>query len=818
MAPGPAPQSSPPVAAPAGAAALVFLLHGVGALCLESVWVKAEVALFGSVPAAPGSVLLACFLGMALGSWRWRGAGAGALVSARFALAAAGALALSLLLPALLLHGIPLLGPAAAATLLRDPVLWATAFVAILPAATVLGAFFPALGGGAGGRSFVALYGTEAAGAAVGVGLGTFLLPPAIGYGATGALGAAAILLALVIARRLPQGEAAASRASGRAPAEGRLLFLAFASGLLTLVLEALWIRLVSLASDDSVYAFGSVSLLAILVTAAASLAVALLPERLARSPRLLAAVPPLAVAGGVAAGAIWVALTHGLAIRLVTAALGFAGAFRLAAPLVVVGSLPASFLLPLVLRAAARAEGEGSLTGPLVAANCAGAAAGVALASAILLPHAGIWLTLVATLAAYALLPAALPGGGARWAAAGAGAALLAIANPLRYPVVTPSDPFGGPSGRVVSAREGSRGIVSVIDYPGRALSLWLNNTYLLEAFSGDSGATRRMGLLATALHPRARRLAMIGVGTGITASGFLDTPLEEIDLFELLPEVADAAATSFARFNGNALADPRVRLLIDDGRHAIAMSGGGYDVVCVDLVTPWNEGASALYTAEHFRAVRSRLARGGILVVWLPAFQLERGELLLIARTLAEVFPSVSLWQLGATSCSPAVALVGASTPLDSAEIAGGTGRPPPAGVATDTVRLHESGVLLHYVGPVDPGGPLLAGVPINTLDRPRLEFLAARPGRALLRGKPYLDFLESFFALPGNPGGRIFTLYDGERDSWRRTGRDMNLYAWHLEQGEAGAARELERRIAALPAFRLAESPGGGAPPRP
>lgn len=803
----------------AGAAA--FALHGAGALVVESVWVRQQVVLLGSSPEAYASVLVAYFCGLAAGSWFWRAAGPRRVGSWGFLLGLAASLALSIAAPAWLaahletLAARPLLAPLAG----RQVTLALTTLLLALPGA-YLGAFFPAAGRLWAGRSFVPLYVAQTAGALAGAGLGTLLLPRSVGYRATAGAGAALVLAAVLLVRRAGRAAGALDESVAHAPRAAtphlpwRLLVLAAGSGACSLILQGLWIRLVALASDNSVYAFGAVSALSIAVFAAAGLFVLALPERVIGARVTVPLLLPAAVAGAAAAAWLWVRSTDGLAIRLVTNAEGLTAALARAAPLVLVGTACASLLFPLVLRLAAMRHGPPEATvGPLVAVNALGCALGIAV-TPLLLAGAGIWGTLAAALGGYLLLLPAAGGGRVRWpaAAAAAGVTAIALLAPWRLPLVTPADPFGGPAGTVASVRQGRYGIVSVIDYPGRIRSLWLNNTYLLEAAGGNPGATVRLGVLPTVLRPGAKSLAMIGVGTGVSASGFIGAGIERIRLIEMIPEVADAAGEYFGAANGRVLENPSVRLILADGRRHLAADPERHDIICCDVITPWNEGAALLYSLEHFRMVRRRLAPGGIAVVWLPLYQLAREEFLVIARTMTEAFPTVTLWQLGSGSDYPVVALVGADA-IDVGAIAAGL-RARGGGSRQDALLVHESGVLSHYVGPVERDSALLRGVPATTVDRPRLEYLAARSGRELLRGARFLELLEDFFQLPGNPGGRFFAGYDERVEGWRRAGWAESRYFWHMQRGEYAAAARLEGAFADLPAYREAPGAAGGA----
>ena len=66
--------------------------------------------------------------------------------------------------------------------------------------------------------------------------------------------------------------------------------------------------------------------------------------------------------------------------------------------------------------------------------------------------------------------------------------------------------------------------------------------------------------------LHPAPRRVAMLGLGTGITAGAALSHPVERLTALELVPEVARAARAYFSRENAGVLDDPRTHLVTAD------------------------------------------------------------------------------------------------------------------------------------------------------------------------------------------------------------------------------------------------------------
>jgi len=99
-----------------------------------------------------------------------------------------------------------------------------------------------------------------------------------------------------------------------------------------------------------------------------------------------------------------------------------------------------------------------------------------------------------------------------------------------------------------------------------------------------------------------------------------------------------------------------------VADARRYVAADTGRYDVVIADLFHPALDGSGALYTIEHFAAVRKRLAPGGIFCQWLPLYQLDLPSLRAIIRGFLEIYPGGSAWLNHYSVRTPMLALIGA------------------------------------------------------------------------------------------------------------------------------------------------------------
>src|SRR6185503_17878937 len=137
-----------------------------------------------------------------------------------------------------------------------------------------------------------------------------------------------------------------------------------------------------------------------------------------------------------------------------------------------------------------------------------------------------------------------------------------------------------------------------------------------------------------------------------------------------EIVPEVVEAARSDFARESLQLFDDPRLRVVVDDGRAYLAAAPQAFDVVVGDLLVPWRPAEAALYAKEHFEAVRRALAPRGIFCQWLPVYQLSEEQLAILLRTFADVFPRTTLWRGNFLRDAPVLGVVGH---LDSWDLAG-------------------------------------------------------------------------------------------------------------------------------------------------
>jgi spermidine synthase len=730
---------------------LLFWLSGAAALVYEVLWLKQLGRLFGVTAYASSTTLAVFFLGLSLGGLVW-GRRAQRLNNPLRTYAwlevgiAASALLYFALFDVYAAIQEPLFGGAdySPGTALAVKFLLSVGIL-ILPS-FLMGGTLPVMAQYLVARreqlgsSATLLYAANTAGATVGALLAGFVLPRLFGFKA--AYGVAIAFNLFVAAQTwwwsrtrqapaMPADPEVVVQNTAQVWLEPRSIrVLAALSGLATLGLEVLWTRMVSQVLQNSVYTFSLILATFLLALAVGATVANRLARRVTELRRVMGTL--LLVSG------VLVAITpfqfQVLASRLEfwNSGLGFwpymgvvfLGLLLILGPAVVFMGAVFPFLMRLSERSMVNA---GRTVGELAAINTAFAIVGSLVAGFVLLQWIGLWASIWIVAAIY--LVAAVVVASRRELQVGAGvcAALsLVLAatldfDVLRLEAVTDSDES------IVESWEGPDGTVAVTRFGEGELRLRVNSSYSLGS-SASAPNERMQGQLPMLLHPDARSVFFLGLGTGITASGAMQFPFERVVVCEVNPGVIRAAREHFQPWLRGLFEDPRVRVIPEDGRTWLAANPERYDLIIADIFLTYKIGVGSLYTREHFEVVRERLEPGGTFVQWLPMFDTSIEEFRTIVRTMQDVFPSVTLWRRSFSPVFPVYALVGCmeETPLSMEGVE--------RGLATlrEDPDLDERTWLFHlplaaFVADLSARADDFADAPLNTDDRTRLEYSA-------------------------------------------------------------------------------------------
>ena len=674
---------------------------GAASLVFEALWFHQAGLALGNGVATSSLVLSGFMAGLSLGGLLVqrieRPASPMRLYAALEAIVALAGLALVHVLPALGSVLAPRLAALAAHPLAAGALRLVLSFVLLLLPSTAMGATLPLLTSALGpretsfGRVLGRLYAANTLGAVLGVVTAEVVLVPTLGIRtsalvaalASGTAALAALALASRLERQVPSGATAdaptADPPAGRVDPSGRAwpwLSAAFVAGFALLALEVVWLRVLLLFLNGTSLAFAMV--LAIVLSGIALGSFAAARAQVVASASTYAGLVAFAAA---VLGVLGLRLfPHFAAAFLGGGAQGAAMVVALAAPLVL-GTSFASGALFTFLGAALREQlpSDAGAAGLLLSFNTVGAALGAFSAGFVLLPTVGMEKALFGMLLCYGLAAAvcfaeARPP--ARILAAGAAIYLAALAAfpfgsvQTQFVAVSAGKWRSSPDDRIAAVREGLNATLMYIEH--RTLGATHHYQLCTNAYSMTNSAftgRRYMKAFAywpLAVLPRVRSALVIGYGLGNTAKALADSSdPETIDVVDVSPDILAMASVVFPDPRERPLADPRVRVHVEDGRYFLEGTDRRFDLITGEPPPHQLAGVVNLYSREYFELLRGRLTEGGVVTYWLHMRLTSEATAKSILRAFCDAFEDCSLWH-GSGSDFMMVGTNGAAAPV--------------------------------------------------------------------------------------------------------------------------------------------------------
>lgn len=675
-----APESPLDAVSRASTLVIVFLFIGSGcsALIYELVWFQ-WLGLVIGVSAVSLGILLATFMGgMGLGALllpRWLQTGHHPLrVYALLELAIGGyAVSLLVVMPWLASHYPGIAEPGVEAVALRS----FFAALCLLPPTIMMGATLPVVARWAGqsreGLAKLGLfYGGNVFGAALGALLAGFYLlrffDTRIATGVAVGINVAVAMIAWGLAgrardsaaRRPVAGPSAGRVAWSTGQIPRRLALVTFLSGFTALACQVIWTRHLSLFIGATVYGFALILAVFLIGLGFGTSVGSALGRRLKQPARALA------ICQGLLCLAIaWAAfsVTQQLPYWPVNEEL------RLPADVVRTSwaMLPATLLwgasFPLALAALSMAPRAGATdpgrpVGMLYAVNTMGAIVGALGATLVGIPYLGSMETLkVLVIAAGLAALTSFTMVKLKVTPRLVGTSVLVFITSVGWQAVPliPMQliaaghylPDWGRGVDVIYAEEGVTASVAVSREANGALTYHNSGKVQASSYPRDMRLQRMLGHLTSLLPDQRDEFLVIGLGAGVTAGALAaDEAVKRVTVAEIEPLVTRVADTWFAEWNDTVTRNPKVRIVVEDGRHVLNHSEALFDGITSDPLDPWTRGAAALYTEEFWGLAKSRLRPGGVVTAWGQLYESTEESARSVIATFMNVFPNSALF----------------------------------------------------------------------------------------------------------------------------------------------------------------------------
>jgi spermidine synthase len=621
---------------------IFFFLSGLCSIVYELVWLRLAMAKFGVTTPLVSIVLSVFMAGLGLGSWA-----AGALVRrygerVKFSpLRLYGCIELligisALTVPLELTWGSRLLEQMAGRVSVSSGSYYllsgAWVGLTLIPWCACMGATIPVAMfairrdlRGESQRSFSFLYLANVIGAVAGACTAPAMIEL---YGFHGTLGVGAILNGLIFVSAFVLSLGAAKRSAASAPvqqaparvatSDRSALILLFTTGLVTMGMEVIWIRLFTFFIGPVVYSFAEILAAYLIATFIGSKVY----RNWSRRPRdgenrllwvslaLLGLLPLLSADSRVP---LPVDLRVFLGVAPFAAVIGF--------------------LTPMLVDR--WSGGDPNRAGRAYAVNVLGCIAGPLVAGFVLLPLCGEHLSMLLLVLPWFGM-AMFSGKKEEPALQTATAAGLVVAALMVFFFTSDYESLYGDR---VTLRDSTATVIA----SGKGMQkMLLVNGIGMTVLTPVTKMMAHFTFTHLPAPPRNALIICFGMGTTFRSAMSWGIPVTVVELVPSVPKLF----TYYHPDGGPLLASPRAHIVVDDGRRFLDRSAEKFDAVIIDPPPPIEAaGSSLLYSREFYSLVREHLAPGGLLQQWL--FTGDDADKASATRALTEVFPYVRVYE---------------------------------------------------------------------------------------------------------------------------------------------------------------------------
>jgi predicted membrane-bound spermidine synthase len=246
------------------------------------------------------------------------------------------------------------------------------------------------------------------------------------------------------------------------------------------------------------------------------------------------------------------------------------------------------------------------------------------------------------------------------------------------------------GKTATIILARQGNTVTIRTNGKPDASIST-------TDIPTRDEVTMILLGAIPMAVHPDAKNVANIGMGSGLTSHIVLANPnIQRLDTIEIEAEMVKAAK-GFGDRVKRAFTDPRSKINIEDAKAFFSGRQNSYDIIISVPSNPWVSGVSGLFSQEFYHLVKRHITSDGLFVQWMHLYEMDMGLVSSVIKALSGEFEDYSIY-LGADSDMVILARKEGEIPAPSDSIFKFPG------LKADLSRIgikNRADLITHYVG---------------------------------------------------------------------------------------------------------------------
>ncbi len=202
----------------------------------------------------------------------------------------------------------------------------------------------------------------------------------------------------------------------------------------------------------------------------------------------------------------------------------------------------------------------------------------------------------------------------------------------------------FKGVKEKLLFYKEGTDSTIAVKERESGTIVLTVDGK-VDASNTGDMYTQLLLGHLPLLLSKEPKSALVIGLGSGVTLSAVAQHEVERIDCVEIEPAVV-SASKFFDKVNRNVLDDPRVNIIVNDGRNFLNFTNRKYDVIISEPSNIWLAGIANLFSQDFYQICKKHLTANGYICQWSHIYYMSPQDVKTVVNTFRSVFPHVTVW----------------------------------------------------------------------------------------------------------------------------------------------------------------------------